>query len=94
MRNFRCRVGEIDLIMKDVDCLVFAEVRYRKNADYGSGAESVTGAKQKRIIRAAQRFLQTRGNLTGRPCRFDVLSLSHQGEELNVIWVQDAFTSD
>jgi len=94
MRNFRCRLGEIDLIMKDEDCVVFAEVRYRKNADYGSGADSVTGTKQKRIIRAARRFLQTRGNFADRPCRFDVLSLSHQGGELNVTWVRDAFTSD
>jgi Holliday junction resolvase-like predicted endonuclease len=48
-RNFNCRVGEIDLVMEDGECLVFAEIRYRKNNRFGSGAETVTRSKQGRL---------------------------------------------
>jgi putative endonuclease len=57
-RNYYCRLGEIDLIMMDRRTLVFTEVRFRRESAHGSGAESVTFTKQKRITRAAQRFLQ------------------------------------
>ncbi len=92
-RNFHCRLGEIDLIMEDGNCLVFAEVRYRRSALYGSGAESVTRAKQGRIIRAAQRYLQYHGQHAMQPCRFDVLSMGHEAGKLTVHWIQDAFTT-
>jgi len=92
-RNFRCRMGEIDLIMRDRECLVFAEVRFRKNKNFGSGAESVTRAKQRRIIRAARHYLQQRGHCALQACRFDVLSLSESGGRLIVCWIQDAFIS-
>ncbi len=92
-RNFHCRLGEIDLIMEDGDCLVFAEIRYRKSPYFGSGAESVTRTKQSRIIRAAQRYLQYHENRCLQPCRFDVLSLGHESGKLTVNWIQDAFTS-
>ncbi len=92
-RNFNCRLGEIDLIMEDGDCLVFTEIRYRKSTYFGSGAESVTRTKQSRIIRAAQRYLQFHPHCCLQPCRFDVLSLGHEGGQLTVNWIQDAFTS-
>ncbi|MCW9022255.1 MAG: YraN family protein, partial [Sedimenticola sp.] len=56
-RNYRCKMGEIDIIMKDQDSLVFVEVRYRKQNAFGSAAESVTTTKQKKIIRAAYHYL-------------------------------------
>jgi putative endonuclease len=53
-RNFQVRFGEIDLVMLDGETLVFAEVRYRENNRHGTGADSVTRAKQRRIVSAAQ----------------------------------------
>lgn len=91
-RNFQCRLGEIDLVMEDGGCLVFTEVRYRKSGYFGSGAESVTKAKQNRIIRAAQRYLQCHGRRSRQACRFDVVSLGRERGTLTVNWIRDAFT--
>ena len=90
-RNFRCRLGEIDLIMEDGPCLVFAEIRYRRNSGFGTGAESVTLAKQNRLIRAARKYLQLRSHRSQQTCRFDVLSLSEKDGRLNVEWIRNAF---
>ena len=57
-RNFRCKGGEIDLVMQDNNTLVFVEVRKRANHRHGGAAASVTTAKQKRLIIAAHIFLQ------------------------------------
>ena len=87
-RNYRSRRGEIDLIMQDGDQLVFVEVRYRASSRYGSAAESVTAAKQTRLISAASQYLQ--GQSGTRACRFDVLALSGaKGERVD--WIRDAF---
>jgi putative endonuclease len=93
-RNFNCRLGEIDLVMEDGECLVFAEIRYRKNSRFGSGAETVTRAKQGRIIRAAQKYLQLHRNRAAQPCRFDVVSLGIEHGELVLEWIRSAFTAD
>lgn len=87
-RNYRCRHGEIDLIMRDGDQLVFIEVRYRRSDRFGSAAETVNRSKQTRLIGAASHYLQARG---GSPsCRFDVLALSGpRGERVD--WIRDAF---
>lgn len=71
-RNFRARGGEIDIIARDRDELVFVEVRARAGAAYGGAAASVGGAKRRRLVRAARLWLQARG-WTG-PCRFDVVA--------------------
>lgn len=85
-RNYRCRMGEIDLIALHQGYLVFVEVKFRKDAYAGYGAEAVDWRKQKRIIAAARWYLMEkhRGEI---PCRFDVLSFL--GEEIQLI--QDAF---
>jgi putative endonuclease len=88
-RNYRCRLGEIDLIMREGNFLVFVEVRYRKHDRYGSPAESVTARKQRRILNAAARYLQDAPERTRRPCRFDVVALSAEGK--NIDWIRDAF---
>jgi len=90
-RNFRCRLGEIDLIMEDGNCLVFAEIRYRRNSFYGTGAESVTRAKQNRLIRSAKKYLQLRKHRARQTCRFDVLSLGQKDGQLTVEWIKNAF---
>lgn len=92
-RNFRCRMGEIDLIMRDGETLVFAEVRYRADATHGSGAESVTLNKQRRIIMAAQIFLNSRKHHPAQQCRFDVISIGNQEGRTLINWIQNAFVA-
>lgn len=88
-RNYRCRRGEIDLVMREGNFLVFVEVRYRKHNRYGSPAESVTTRKQQRILNAAARYLQDAAETKLRPCRFDVVAISADGK--NIDWIRDAF---
>ncbi len=84
-RNFRCRGGEIDLVMQDGETLVFVEVRQRKDARFGGAAASVTSRKQLRIMCAAQYYLQR--YRFPPPCRFDVVAF--EGERIE--WLRDAF---
>lgn len=88
-RNYRCKMGEIDIIMKDQDSLVFVEVRYRKQNAFGSAAESVTATKQKKIIRAAYHYLQAH-HQQNTACRFDVLAISGVQSE-RIEWIPNAF---
>ena len=85
--NYRCRMGEIDLILADGAVLVFAEVRLRRNRDYGGAAESITAAKRQRILRAARHYLSGRPE---RACRFDALLLDALDPE-RIEWIKDAF---
>ena len=89
-RNYRCRQGEIDLIMQDGETLVFTEVRYRKSSGFGSPAESVTPAKQQRIIATAAHYLQSNNASRMPPCRFDMLAIVGQGQQ-QIDWIKDAF---
>lgn len=90
-RNFRCRGGEIDLIMREGAALVFVEVRLRNRDNFGSAAESVTITKQRRVIHAAQYYLATHKDATNMPCRFDVLAAKRVNTEIAWEWVRDAF---
>lgn len=85
-RNWRCRLGEIDLIAEEAGTLVFAEVRMRSRSGFGGAAESITAAKRGRLLAAARLYL------AGRPearCRFDVFLV--EGEPRQVKWIRDAF---
>jgi putative endonuclease len=82
--NFRCKAGEIDLIMRDGDTLVFVEVRQRAAGSTVSAAESIGPAKIRRIVRAAQVYLQGLNRLP--PCRIDVVAID--GDALE--WLKDA----
>jgi putative endonuclease len=90
-RNFHCRMGEIDLVMLDGQTLVFTEVRYRANDRHGSGAESVTFAKQRRIINTAQNFLRFREHHPSQTCRFDVVSIGNEEGRPLINWIRNAF---
>jgi len=90
-RNFRMKCGELDLVMRDTRRVVFVEVRYRSSDRWGGGLASVTPAKQRRLIRAAQGFLRYRPDLRRLPCRFDVVAVSGKPETPLVRWVQGAF---
>jgi putative endonuclease len=86
-RNWRCRLGEIDLVAEDGGTLVFAEVRLRRDPRYGGAAESVTAAKRARILAAARLYLAGRGAAS---CRFDVLLLDGLAPA-RVQWIRNAF---
>lgn len=85
-RNYRTRFGEIDIVARDGDCLVFVEVRARAGPGFGGAAGSIGARKQSRIVAAARLYLmQTRCRL---PCRFDVVTL--EAGELE--WLRAAFS--
>lgn len=86
-KNFSTRAGEVDLIMQDDDTVVFIEVRYRKNTNFGGAAASVTPKKQLRVIKAALAYQQK--NTSQSSMRFDVVAIEGDNEELN--WIQSAF---
>ncbi len=89
--NYRCRFGEIDLIMRDEELLVFVEVRARAATGYATPAETVTRTKQKKIIATAEHFLLNHGRLAHLPCRFDVFSVIPIGASFQAQWIKDAF---
>ena len=74
-RNYRCRLGEVDIIAMDGDCLCFVEVKTRRSERCGTPAEAVTFRKRAQIMKASQHYLAFRGNHTG-DCRFDVVSVA------------------
>lgn len=85
--NYRCKAGEIDLIARDKEYLVFCEVKYRADRRKGSPLEAVDLRKQKIIFRCAMYYLTER-KLGDVPCRFDVIGI--EGTELTHI--KNAFT--
>ncbi|SDZ79236.1 YraN family protein [Nitrosospira multiformis] len=87
-RNYRCRFGEIDLIMRDGETLVFVEVRMRTNRNFGGAGSSITLSKQRKVVRAARHYLLS---LRTEPCcRFDAVLLSgNDGRDME--WIRNAF---
>jgi putative endonuclease len=85
-RNWRCRLGEIDLIAEDRGVLVFAEVRMRRAFAFGGAGESVTAAKRARLLAAARLYLARRPESR---CRFDVFLVD--GPAGDIKWIRDAF---
>nr|VFK24394.1 MAG: putative endonuclease [Candidatus Kentron sp. MB]VFK30658.1 MAG: putative endonuclease [Candidatus Kentron sp. MB]VFK75359.1 MAG: putative endonuclease [Candidatus Kentron sp. MB] len=95
-KNYRCKFGEIDLIMdKKVangeTIIVFVEVRFRGSSHFGTGVESVDGRKQQRIIRTARYYLQQNPRLRDKPCRFDIISISPSSRDEGIHWIPAAF---
>lgn len=89
-KNFRGRFGEIDLIMRHHDVLVFVEVRLRKPNAFGGAEASITSSKQKKLILTASQYMQRHGE---QPCRFDTVLLSALQAD-SIIWYQQAFQLD
>ena len=88
-KNFYCRFGEIDLIMQHQNTLVFIEVRYRKNQNFGGAKESITPKKQNKIQKTALIYMQKKGREYN--ARFDVIAISGESPNLNIEWIQNAF---
>ena len=93
--NFRCRLGEIDLITQDPQgYLVFVEVRYRASERFCGALASVSTKKQTRLRRAAQTYLAANPRFHSRRCRFDVIAISDSSDskaENNINWIKSAF---
>jgi putative endonuclease len=91
MKNYRCRAGELDLVMQDGATVVIVEVRYRRSPREATAAETVTRRKQLRIVRAALHLVQRHRELRDRPLRFDVVTLSGPLEQATLRWIAHAF---
>jgi putative endonuclease len=85
-RSYLCKGGEIDLIMRDPTSLVFVEVRKRATSQYGGAVASVTPAKQKRMVHAAQMYLQTQKSTPA--CRFDLIAI----DDGKITWLKNIIT--
>lgn len=90
-RNWHCRYGELDLIMRDGEALVFVEVRYRDAAASTDGTESISPAKRRRLIRAADMFLAAHPIYAQSPCRFDSVAFSGTRDNATCDWERAAF---
>lgn len=89
-QNYRCKLGEIDLIMQHKDTLVFVEVRLRTHQAFANAAESVTIRKQQKIIKTALYYLQSHKLTESANCRFDVIAFSDNSEPE---WIKNAFSA-
>ena len=88
-RNFRCKAGELDIVARDGDVLVFVEVRSRSNDEHGSAVEMVRRAKQRRVARVATYYLATVAPAF-EECRFDVVAITG-GQRSDAVLIKDAF---
>ncbi|NOQ77221.1 MAG: YraN family protein [Methylococcaceae bacterium] len=87
-KNFRCKYGELDLIMRDAQALIIVEVRFRKSNQFGGAIESISRKKQSRIIATTQYYLST--HKIDSPVRFDVIAMSN---DTDINWIKNAFQS-
>ncbi|MEY8195496.1 MAG: YraN family protein [Cycloclasticus sp.] len=88
-RNYRSRYGEIDLIMRDQQHIVFVEVRFRSSQRYGGALSSVDIHKQRKLIKCAQQYIANTSSRLG--FRFDVLAISPSSQQHDIQWLTNAF---
>ncbi|WP_116810334.1 YraN family protein [Steroidobacter cummioxidans] len=92
IRNYRCKMGELDLVMLERQTLVLIEVRCRSSTDYGGAAASVDWQKQRRLVLAAEHLLMKRAELRHYPARFDVVAITIGEPRAKVDWIRSAFS--
>lgn len=90
-RNFRGRGGEIDIVARDGDVLVFVEVRFREEGDFGAPEETVTPVKRSRIASAARAYLSTISPADWKEARFDVAAVEGSGPAAVIRYYRNAF---
>lgn len=90
-KNFRTRMGEIDLIMQDQETIVFIEVRSRLTHEHGNALESIEESKVKKLVTTATIFLQQKDWLEKKISRFDVIAIDLINHQLQLNWVKNAF---
>lgn len=93
--NYQCRLGEIDLIMREQNTLVFVEVRYRLRSDFMSPVISINLKKQQKLLRTAQVYLKHHGLTDAVPCRIDLIGITRckQTGVLIYEWIKNAIES-
>jgi len=89
-RRYRRRGGELDIVARDGQTIVFVEVKTREGCEFGAGAESITLFKRRRMTTVALDYL-ARYKLVERPCRFDVVSIDMDGQQPRIELYQNAF---
>ena len=91
-RNFACRLGELDLIMRDASCLVIVEVRFRGHRSIVPAELTVDRRKQSKIVRTAAMFLAWNERFASMSLRFDVVAIDADARgETTIKWIRDAF---
>ena len=94
-RGYRCRFGEIDLILRDADTICFVEVKYRKSTAFGGAASAITASKQRKLVKTAQFYLAAHRSIAQLPLRFDALLIQRQAngsDDYN--WIRNAFYAE
>jgi putative endonuclease len=91
-RRYRTRHGEIDIVARDGETVVFIEVKAKETAEFGSASEAVTARKQRRVISMAVDYL-ARNRLTTKPCRFDVVAIDGVGDDAVLTYYCGAFVA-
>lgn len=89
-RNYRCKMGEIDLIMQDNQTIVFIEVRYRSQDGYGSSLETIHSTKQRKLMRTAHYYLLLQQQ-SHHLARFDVIAIDKVAGEYTLHWLKNAW---
>ena len=91
-QNYRCRFGEIDLIMRDHETICFIEVKYRNSLSFGGSAYALPASKQRKITRSAQTYLAQHNVLANHPLRFDAFLIQGQTDgSQDINWIKSAF---
>lgn len=90
-KNVNFRVGELDLVMKDKNSLVFVEVKRRNSNKFGGALGSITAVKQKRLTKAALAYLQRKNLMDKIPCRFDLVAVTDTNGLLEAQWIKNIF---
>lgn len=89
-KNYRCLYGEIDIIARQKDTLVFVEVKARSTDRFGDGKAAVSRSKQRKISQVALHYLKTHRHLDQK-ARFDVVAICGAGADMTIDWVRNAF---
>lgn len=93
-RGYRCRLGELDLVCEDNDCLVIVEVRARRQSSPVSARESVDNHKQQRIVLATRHYLMRHPSWHSKQVRFDVVAIEGiDATSPSIEWIRHAFTA-
>jgi len=92
-RNYRSQQGEVDIIARDRDFLVFVEVKYYSYRSYGSPVGAVRKAKKQSVIHAAQTYIY-KNNIKNTYCRFDVVAIYRRSNSMKIDYYKDAFYVD
>lgn len=89
LRNYRCKMGEIDLIMRDNQLIIFVEVKYRRQTRFGSSLEAIDMQKRAKLVRTAEYYLlRNRINSTCQ-IRFDAITIEHVDHQRKIHWIKN-----